>query len=279
MQPSGETVNHNTGERAGPCPFKNVGHDRFHWWPAGNWYCRKECPNCPGTRVPSGGMKGWLDGSQRDQKPHVSKPAVPPPALAKALSYEKNLDYHALGYLRTRGVSESTAKYFHLGRAGRRITIPNIIWYHGKRRCLGIKRRWIGEPPEGMTYKYKLDKGSIGASLFNWNILDKPRPLLLIVESVMDVMLLFTLRIPAICPFGGGSVWSFKWKRFFSNIEKCIVVADLDDNGAGDQYARVKADSLGAKIVHAPDECTDIGEALQRGVDLYGWIRSISSDG
>jgi len=275
----GKLVSRHKNEYAGPCPFKGIGRDRFHWWAgSNNWWCRKECPDCPGEPCPTGGRRGWFkDGEARSFR------VIPPPErpkMSQVWEYRHNLDGQTLDYLADRGIRRDTASRFLVGRNRRRLTIPNVV-KNGHAVCYGIKKRWIGTPPEPWIDKYTMEPGSRGLSIFNYNRLISRThwPYFLIVEGVLDCMLLDQIGIPAAAPFGGGGVWDPRWNRSFDRVDQVIHVADWDEPdeaGArqGTKYAlkRIKSMKRGL-LVFPPGGYEDLGEAYLAGENISAWVR------
>ncbi|NIV32725.1 MAG: hypothetical protein GWN58_25755, partial [Anaerolineae bacterium] len=229
----GTLVSRNKGEYAGRCPFKGIGDDRFHWWAgAKNWWCRQECPDCPGKSCSTGGMQGWFDSDEA--RDFVAPPPKARPSMALVSKYRDNLNGEVLAYLATRGIRQDTARRYWVGRNCRRLTIPCIV-RNGGRRVYGIKKRWIGRPPEEWIDTYTMEPGSKGAAIFNFDRLLSKRkwPFFLIIEGVLDCILLDQMGIQAVAPFGGGGVWSPDWTSAFARVGDIILVADNDPDEEG----------------------------------------------
>ena len=274
----GELVSHARQEYAGACPFTGRGDDRFHWWAgSNNWFCRNpdNCPDCPGKPCPSGGMTGWFKDDEYDTSKIEARPRPPRPSMARVYEYVHSLNSKALNYLTSRGIRADTARRFLIGQNCRRLTIPCIVNSKGL-TCYGIKKRWLGEPPEEWILKYTLEPGSTGKAIFNYNRLrSRPWDQVLIVESILDCVLLDQMGIAAVAPFGGGSVWDARWTHSFRQVKQIIIVADNDKNGAGLGYAQRKAKMLGRGIVTLPPgEHKDIGEAYLARENIHQWTAS-----
>jgi len=278
----------NGGEYAGPCPFTGQGDDRFHIWPAENrrngpgrmWYCRKECPTCPGIRARCGGMTGAFDSPALKEV----RPLPPPdrPTLDRVLEYHNNLDKSVLNYLATRGIHADTARRFLVGKNCRRLTIPCIV-QNGHNLCYGIKKRWIGQPPEPWIEVYTMEPGSQGRAIFNYDRLvsRKQWDYFLIIEGPLDCMLLDQMGIPATAPFGGGGVWDPGWAGAYRHVKLPIVVGDWDapdENGRrqGTVNALAKLQSFGRGImVFPPGGYKDLGEAHKNGENITAWVNDL----
>lgn len=274
------------GEYAGPCPFKGIGDDRFHWWPQEDlWWCRNPdgCIDCPG--VPSKNSPGTFWGNisyehtrhkliipQAVQNtPKMHRP--PPPTMKQVLEFHRRLDEETIQYLRDRGIYYETALKFLVGRNQTRLTVPLIAG--GK--CWGIKKRWIGKPPEGVP-KYVFVPGSRGKSLFNWDRLTARRhwDYIVVTKAPLDAMLLEQLGIPAVGPFGGESVWDSRWTPYLDRADVVVNVGDNDDEGI--RWVERRQSLLGRNSVLAfPPEGKDPTEAYLRGVDLHEWIKQTLS--
>ena len=278
-----------TNEWAGPCPFGMGGDDRFHWWPdKGWWCCRKDCPACPGQVSQPGDWGRWGHLDERHQTSGPPAPAVLPPSMDDAVRYARLLDAEALAYLKERGITPASARRWLLGRRGNRLTIPNIVT-NSPTTCVGIKCRWIGEPPEDFVPKYVMIPGSRGATLFGADILRRRVPYALIVEAPLDVILLRQMGILAVAPFGGGGVWRSDWGNFLKNARAVFHVADhtpgANDDGVAKavcdmQKAEGRRELLGrGRVVLPPGGAKDVGEAYQQGENLARWVESLVSEG
>jgi hypothetical protein len=242
------------------------------------WRCRKDCPNCPGE--PTGSTYGfnrwgWLDLLDVSISAAEALPAVKPPTMADVYRLAGQVDDEVYSYLNSRGIRPSTVQRYIVGKDehSSRLTVPNVV-RQSPAQCVGIKKRWLGHPPEEWIPKYTSVPGTRGRSLFNWNRLvgRKMWPFFLVLEGVLDVMLADQEGIPAVAPFGGGGVWDPDWARWFKRVKNVIVVADNDE--AGLQIAERKARSLNARIA-LPPEGKDLGEAHLAGVNLHNWISSL----
>jgi hypothetical protein len=288
--PGFRLASHRTGEWHGPCPFGVGGTDRFHIWDGkGWWWCRKECPSCPGKPGSSGGMWGWVDQLGIDVADRELPPPAPPPSMDDVRASAQRLDGEVLAYLYTRGIRPDTARRYLVGKDAYapRLTIPNVI-VNSPPRCVGIKKRWLGQPPEDWILKYVSVPGTKGSSIFNWNRLrQKAWDHLLIVEAPLDVILLDQLGIPAVAPFGGGGVWDLAWTKYFKRVKDIVIVADRDppdvkketgevlDPEPGWTKARYKLECLGRGIITYPPEGKDIGELFLCNINLHHWIKAV----
>lgn len=282
----GKLVSSYKGEYAGPCPFIGVGHDRFHWWDNANgprltWYCRNPdgCTNCPGADTPDGGKTGFFDNQEVPIRRKVSQHKREFLPLAKVMEYHRRLDDEALTYLASRGISAEAALSFKLGRVQNRVTIPCLVMNSKPQPiCYGIKRRYIGTPPEDWIQRYTMDPGSTGKAIFNYNRIkgDKPLDHVFIIEGVLDCIMLDRLGIRAVAPFGGAGVWDPKWTKAFKHIKDIYVVADND--GPGMEYAERKIKMLGrGQMVFPPGSVKDLGESFRYGGTelITNWARGI----
>ena len=271
----GKLVSRAKSEYAGACPFKGIGDDRFHWWAgSNNWWCRKECPDCPGEPCARGGRQGWFDDGGTGAFKVLPRPDRPP--MKRVWEYHHGLDKPVLDYLATRGIRRDTASKYLVGKNCRRLTVPCLV-KNGHNVCYGIKKRWIGEPPEDWIDKYTMEPGSQGAAIFNYNRLARPRPYAVIVEGVLDCMLLDQLGIQAVALFGGGGVWDPRWTRAFRRAGQVVIVADDDEDGQGFLYAEKKREMLGRGLVtFPPGGHKDIGEAYLAGENIPAWLASIA---
>ncbi len=280
-----------TGEWQGPCPFGAGGTDRFHIWDGKKWWwCRKECTGCPGQPGSKGGMWGWLDELGIDVTARELPPPIPPPSMEDVHAAARRLDDEVLAYLNTRGIRSDTARRFLIGRDEHapRLTIPNVI-VNSPPNCVGIKKRWLGTPPEDWILTYLSVPGTKGLSIFNWNRLrsHKRWKYGLIIEAPLDTMLCDQLGILATAPFGGGGVWDPSWTKYYARVEVPIIIADRDppdvnketgeilDLEPGLTKAQFKRKCLGRGIITYPPEGKDIGESFLHRVDLHRWIKFI----
>lgn len=217
------------------------------------------------------------------------------PSLELAAQFSRLLDGETLAYLASRGVSEAVARKHWLGkRYGKMLTIPNIVTVNDQSRSYGIKWRWLPRYQPAGDPKYRMLPGSIPKSLYNYDILSQHWPFVVIVESLLDVLMLETLGIPAVAPFGGGSVWGESWGRFF-DCDVIINVADRDEprtrpDGStwkpGEYYAERRAFMLGlcdeyhpiyTRVVTTtpPGSADDLTSAHQSGIDVCHYIHSL----
>jgi len=167
---NGITYNLNSrssGEYSGPCPFGRGGDDRAAIWPQKNYryYCRKECPDCPGhdaKRVSKGGTTGLIHDVQVSGKV-VTPRAVPVPSLEDAVGFHKELKSKTVDYLGTRKIKRPTIDRFLIGTNCRRFTIPNIT-KNGKPTCHGIKNqeRLLELLPDRRVLDRCPDVGAVG---------------------------------------------------------------------------------------------------------------------
>lgn len=272
------------GEFAGKCPFKHIGDDRFHWWPDRDlWWCRNpdDCPDCPGldSRYDPGmkrgnlSYKGYRPGKLivPESKEVAVKMKGPPPSIETVLRYHNNLNEKAVQFLRDRGIYYETALRFMVGRDRNWLTIPSIV--NGK--CIAVKKRWIGKPPDGVL-TYVFEKGSRGRSLFNWDRFKSRKRwrYLLTVKAPLDILLLDQLGIPAIGPLGGEGVWNDKWTPQLDCVKFLINVGDNDSEGRVYAERRQKRLNGNSKLAYPPIG-KDPTEAYLSGVDLHDWVRSI----
>ena len=271
----GKLVSRTKNEYAGACPWKGIGDDRFHWFEgAQNWWCRQSCPDCPGKPCPSGGMTGWFKDDEYDTSKIKARPRPPRPSMARVYEYLRGLNSRALNYLASRGIRADTARRFLIGQNCRRLTIPCIVKVGGKPECRGIKKRWLGKPPEDWISKYTMEPGSTGEAIFNYDRLrSRPWDQVLIVEGILDCVLLDQMGIAAVAPFGGGSVWDAQWTKSFRQVKQIIIMADNDKSGVGLGYAQRKAEMLGrGTVALPPGNHKDIGEAYLAGKNVHQWI-------
>lgn len=282
----GKLVSSHKGEYAGPCPFTGAGRDRFHWWDNSNgarltWYCRDPdgCSSCPGKTTADGGRTGFFDDDNAPKRHKVLQHKRQFLPLDQVMMYHRQLDGETLDYLAGRGINAEATLTFKLGRVENRVTIPCLI-KNGKPQpmCYGIKRRYIGTPPEAWIQRYTMDPGSTGKAIFNFNRIKDCKTLeyIFIVEGVLDCIMLDRLGIRAVAPFGGAAVWDPKWTKVFKNVKDIYVVSDNDE--AGMKYAERKVRMLGrGHMVFPPGPVKDLGEAFERGGIEYlrHWSRDV----
>jgi DNA primase len=220
-------------------------------------------------------MQGWFDSDEARR--FVAPRPRARPSMALVAKYRDQLDNDALAYLATRGIRRDTATRFWLGRNCRRLTIPCFV-RNGHLMIYGIKKRWIGRPPESYIDTYTMEPGSQGASIFNFDrLLSKRRwPRFFIIEGLLDCILLDQMGIPAVAPFGGGGVWSPGWTSAFARVGEIVIVADNDPSEEGLAYANKKLEMLErGTIVLPPGGHKDLGEAHQAGINLHHWLDSL----
>jgi hypothetical protein len=267
------------GEYAGKCPFKDIGRDRFRWWPGKDlWWCRNpdNCIDCPGLDSKDIGTKY---GSLSYNHANISNLSVPDPkairkdlpTLERAMFFHSHLDERAVQFLRDRGICYETALRFLVGVDGNWLTIPSIIG----RRCIAIKKRWIGTGPSPIGDNYKFELGSIGKSLFNWDRFTSRKrwSVALINKTPLDTMLLDQLGIITTGPLAGENVWDEKWTPMVSRADVLLNVGDNDSEGVVYAERRQLKLNGNSRLVYPPAG-KDLTESYLYGIDLHDWIRS-----
>jgi hypothetical protein len=293
------------GEYAGPCWFTGEGEDRFRIFPHHPrydkpvWFCRGGCGSCPGKTSSDGCYKyGFIE--DEDERAEIvqtykkvgSERRTPVPTIKQAEGYQKLLDGETLSYLSSRGISEKVARKHQLGkRHNKMVTIPNIATINGVPTSFGVKWRWLPryQPPD--TEAYRMLPGSKAKSIYNFDVLSRHWPYVVIVEAVLDVLMLESLKIPAVAPFGGGGIWG-DWGKFFD----CDVIINIADNdpdqvkpngeiwNPGLKYADVRAYMLGltdnpsfSRIVTClpPEPWDDVTSAHQNDVDVREYMENL----
>ncbi len=267
------------GNYSGPCPFYNRGEDRFSFWPNAdppNWYCRKACDDCPGKPSQSGGRWGLLrDHSVFDDINVAPTESPDAPDMETVQAYVNARSTRTTAYLAQRGIKDlRTIDRFYIGEhAGRRLTIPLLRQSKNGLRCLGVKKRWLGEPPSGFVAKYIMDTGSKAKAIYNLDVLRESPRRLLIVESQLDVIFLAQFGIAAISAFAGGSSWDPTWNRYLSDVSQVFVVADMDSKRGGSEYAKERLATLdNATAIYPPFGGSDITAAYQNGYAVMKWL-------
>jgi len=213
----------------------------------------------------------------------------------QAVKLTKNLTTEGLAYLRSRGITEETAKRFRLGMiAGRFITIPLVYHWLDKIRCDAIKRRWLPQYRNKSAPKYSVLPGSKPKGIFNFDVLRQPGVFGIIANSLFDVMLLDQLGFLVAGPFSGEADWEEKWSGYIQ-WPTILNIGDWDeekeDNGGkrwrpGTQYMLKRAVKLSvapsvSRIinVYPPSGLTDITAMWQSGVDIKEWITDTLQQG
>jgi DNA primase len=229
-------------------------------------------------------MKGWVTDA-RTTGEIIDPDAKPRPSMRVVREYQASLSEAALNYMAMRGLHYGTLRKFMIGTNERRLTIPCTVTKKGKLACRGIKKRWIGKPPADYIPRYTMVPGSKAVALYNYDRLAQRSwwSYFLIVESVMDVMLLEQMGIPAIAPFGGGGVWSPSWQRTFAKVKTIIHVADNDE--AGLEYAERRREMLKRGTIVLPPGAgrfgySDLSEAyLELGEDhIRSWLIEVQGE-
>lgn len=279
----------------GPCPFTGQGHDRFTYVESPTfeiggktmhkWFCRKSCPTCPG-RVGKNGNYGMMESKPEDwinysadftpTKPQRELDAQWIESLARQITPEIRQ------YLNQRGISDrliAAAKLGYWAKAGA-IVIPH---YKGG-KLIGAKLRFCGVRDKGD--RYRMFKGSKAKELYGEKILAKAWPELVVCEGVLDSLMLRSIGIAAVAPFGGGGMWDNTWPATMHALS-IINIADRDQNGQGMEYALRRAASIGllahtkeVYTVYPPEGHKDIGEAQAAlgSESILKWIKTMKGE-
>jgi len=290
------TSRRNGGQWSGPCWFEGIGKDRFTiepYPPDGGdpkWFCRG-CNQCQRGKRSGNYRFGRIIDERQVIMVTKKRKIVPTKStitLEQALRLTKNLTGEGLAYLKSRGITEETAKRFRLGMiAGRFITIPLVYNWLDKVRCDAIKRRWLPQYHPKKAPKYSVLPGSKPKGVFNFDVLRGPGVFGIIANSLFDVMLLDQLGYPAAGPFSGEADWEVKWSGYIQ-WSSILNIGDWDeekkDNKGkrwrpGTQYMLKRAIKLGdapnvERIinVYPPSGLTDITAMWEAGVDIKKWI-------
>ncbi|MFA5380076.1 MAG: primase-helicase zinc-binding domain-containing protein [Dehalococcoidia bacterium] len=285
----------------GPCPWSG-GKDRFIIEPdTGHWFCR-ECMNgCThGRASPNGAYRFGdlqeVDGVERATTTHtVEPPRVYTDYLDVVKRFQGSFDQQTAAYLATRGITVETARKFRLGTYNKRaVVIPMLYTDNGVEKCQAIKRRVFTQYERIGTSKYVTWPGHPAVGIFNRDILhrkpDGP-PVVVVANSIFDVMLLDQLGFPCICSFAGEASWLPQWAHEIQ-ATTIINLEDWDEIDAhtGQRPGSVYALSRAYKLRNAPnvervittrppDDSTDVTAMWQAGHDVTAWLNVLICSG
>lgn len=285
------------GQYSGPCWYTGEGRDRFTIEPnppeggPPRWFCRACSFSC-GHGFSGGATRyGTFHDKQAPERPKMKarKNVV---TLQMVETYERFLDDNGLEYLKSRGISETTARHFRLGMVGGvYITIPCVYTWKDKVRCQAIKKRWIEKHRPADQPAYLALPGSKTKAIFNFNILQQDREWGIIANSLFDVMLLHELGLPVVGPFAGEASWDDEWFKYI-HWETVVNLGDWDDEiepiqdggepyRPGTLFMLARAVKLRGNIiqnvinVYPPNGATDVSRAWEKGEDIKAWINSL----
>lgn len=259
---SGYPGAHNRGAYwAAPCPYMG-GTDRI------SFYHRRldhrhmpphvTCRKC--------GAFSWLDKSdsgtpmpREDRKPPYVIPSEPPisEVVVNTLAYNIEDGDPASLYLHSRGIDRASIAIYRLGTTVKKDRVSIPCRYNGK--YYAIQYRLL---PEFSTPKmrYLSETGSFSKILFNTEIL-VDIPYVLIIESPLDAVMLYSLGFPAVCSFAGNQTkggWESTWNTWLTTRER-IVIPDNDESG--ELIGLDKSSSIPYSRLHfLPNNVKDIGE-------------------
>jgi DNA primase len=297
----------NNSEWAGPCP-KCGGDDRFRVWPEkGRFWCRgcgirgdaidayrlvHDCGFLE-ARAALGIETGHSLPGNTAPKPR-SEPnpwrelSDEPPAkwratMARFFSFcQKQIGPDVKAWLKSeRGiVAESdllgwNPERCHIPGASvglpSRITLPKglaIIRRNHYREVVAVR---IRRPERGADPRYWMVRGSQSG----WNVCGQSTPILIIVESELDAILM--TQGTGLQVFATTSAALLPSRSQYAYLKRAMLVIDaLDADDAGQKLGRKLQKSL-RNYRRAPIPAgTDPGEAWKAGVDLNGWIQSIA---
>ena len=182
---------------------------------------------------------------------------MPVPSSAEKKSLERRAtDYHSqlfspegtdlLDYLiDARGLQPETISQFQLGAvvnpdglddpAVGKVSIPYIT----RNGVIALRFR---RGPEGDGPKYwQPPKSNI--SMFNVNELVKHQRWIVVCEGEIDCITAVQAGIPAV-GIPGASAWKAHYSTLFEGYERVIILADNDDKGAGEEFAKKVAEEV-----------------------------------
>lgn len=280
----------------GPCVWSG-GKDRFVIEPAtGRWFCR-ECMNgCThGRASPRGGYRfGDLEEVDGVERATTSLPRDEPvyqDYLDVVKRFQGFFDQATAAYLATRGITVETARKFRLGTYNKRaVVIPLLYTDNGIEKCQAIKRRVFAQFERPGSPKYVTWPGHPAVGIFNRDILHRKSDrtdLLVVANSIFDVMLLDQLGFPCICSFAGEASWLPQWAHEIQattiiNLEDFDPIDERTGHRPGTVYALNRAYKLrnapnAERIIttRPPDDSTDVTAMWQAGNDVVAWLNSL----
>jgi hypothetical protein len=176
----------------------------------------------------------------------------------------------------------------------RAVVIPMLYTDNGVEKCQAIKRRVFTQYERIGTSKYVTWPGHPAVGIFNRDILhrkpDGP-PVVVVANSIFDVMLLDQLGFPCICSFAGEASWLPQWAHEIQ-ATTIINLEDWDEIDAhtGQRPGSVYALSRAYKLRNAPnvervittrppDDSTDVTAMWQAGHDVTAWLNVLICSG
>lgn len=136
------------------------------------------------------------------------------------------------------------------------LSIPNIC---ASSYVVGMKFRFLGEPPEGRT-KYDAVTGLPGR-LYNLQALNIPSDVIVLTEGELDAVIINQLGIPAI-GVPGANAWKPHHERVLENYERVVLIRDPDAAG-GALVKKVMATDLPVQVIEPVEG--DVNEAVLAG--------------
>lgn len=196
---------------------------------------------------------------------------MPVPSDAEKKSLERRATaYHSqlfspegtdlLDYLiDARGLHPETISQFQLGavvnpdglddQALGKIAIP----YLTRNGVIALRFR-RGPDGEGPKY-WQPPKSNI--SMFNVNELVKHQRWIVVCEGEIDCITAVQAGIPAV-GIPGASAWKAHYRTLFEGYERVIILADNDDKGAGEEFAKKVAEEVPAPAIIKLPEGEDV---------------------
>lgn len=286
------------GEYVSPCPFCG-GHDRFHVWPARDYFWCRQC-DAKGDSIDfikkreNCNYREALNRLGRSEPMRVVR-TDPVKAYASLdsdlwqesarefcrVSFDKlwgNEGKRALEYLIKRGIKESVIEQMGLGFNPAE---ANSVW--GKTDVFmprGIVIPWL---IEGRLWRVNVRRAvelpkymqvAGGANgLFNADMIDSDQ-IIVMVEGEFDCMVLQS-HVKGITPVATGTTsWARenRWIAELKTAQEVILAFDVDENGAGDKAAEYWQSVLKDKALRLRPPAHDITDAWKAGVDLQAWL-------
>jgi len=161
---------------------------------------------------------------------------------------------------------------------------------NGVEKCQAIKRRVLPPFEQPGKPNYITWPGHPAVGIFNRDILhrkDTITNLMVVANSIFDVMLLDQLGFPCIGSFAGEASWLPQWAHEIQattiiNLEDWDAIDERTGQRPGSVYALNRAYKLRnapnvERIITArpPDDSTDVNAMWQAGNDVVAWLNSL----
>lgn len=271
-------------EYSGPCPFCRDGVDRFLIFDNGGYWCRV-C-NAKGfvsenERItPEEKRLRRIEAEQRQLKQRQADQERRLSALERMHRCRDHLQYHqnlnrnedALAYWLSEGVTYETMDQYQLGYCSRcptdvegrpSYTIPVI----NGGELVNIRHRLAGTSND----KYRPHMAGLGTQLFNADVIQEPRPEVLILEGAKKCIVVGQFGFEAVAIMGKRA-FRPEWLERFENVRTVSVALDPDAKESAYRLAGLFGGR--GRVVDLPCKPDDMFVLFgATGDDLRGYLR------